>query len=171
MTDSLEQRLALLEASHEIAALVTRYAVACDEHDIDGLGPSFTQDAVFRTRNGSMQAGARFHWTHDRLIDFAPAQAQEATGVLFGHTETPSNGVHSIAALKYIDRYRLAEGAWRIAERAIHFLYYAPVAEYQDILKQRKRVVKSDGAVAVDFPENPPIWLDFDTGFVATANS
>jgi len=55
LTDLLT-RVERLEARAEIGDLVTRYAIACDEHDMEHLASLFTEDAVFDSPNGLMRA-------------------------------------------------------------------------------------------------------------------
>lgn len=174
----IETRLARLEARHEISELVTRYAIACDERDLDLLASLFTKDAVFDTPNGSMRAETRegisamfeqvlavrgpgFHWTHDHIIRFTGDD--RAAGTIFGHAETTPNGNHSLAALKYEDEYRIEDGAWRIAHRAIRFFYYVPAAGYPGALTQTDRVVLGAKRVDADIPEPLPSYAGFET--------
>jgi uncharacterized protein (TIGR02246 family) len=182
---SIETRLARLEGRHAISDLVTRYAVACDEHDMPGLERLFTHDAVFDTPNGTMQAHGRdqilamfdtvlairgpgYHWTHDHLIRFDQGAEDQASGVIFCHAETSPNGVHSLAALRYDDLYRIEAGTWRIARREIRFLYYVPAADYVGALTRKNRVAAGDRHIAADYPEALPSWQAFDARHAKT---
>lgn len=181
--NDLETRVARLEARTAISELVTRYAIACDEHDIPALTELFTRDAVFDSPNGLMRAAGRdeviemfckvlsirgpgYHWTHDHIIRFDRGTETAASGLLLSHAETSPGGTHSLAAMKYDDEYRLEDGAWRFARRVISFLYYVPAAEYDGALTRRDRVVAGDRRLAADYPEDLPAWRDFDAKHV-----
>ena len=49
-------------------------------------------------------------------------------GTLSAHAELWRNEQTMVTALRYDDVYRREEGVWRFAERALSFLYYAPLA-------------------------------------------
>ena len=185
MTDiaDLETRVARLEARTEISELATRYAIACDEHDIPALTALFTRDAVFDSPNGLMQATGRdeviamfckvlsirgpgYHWTHDHIVRFDRGSETAASGLLLSHAETTPAGRHSLAAMKYDDEYRVEDGAWRFARRVISFLYYVPAAEYDGALARPDRVVAGDDRLAADYPEQLPAWKAFDARYV-----
>lgn len=177
MTDSLEERVARLEARCAIAELATRYALACDEHDMEALEALFTEDAAFETPNGIMTAHGRpaimamfdkvlgirgpgYHWTHDHIIRFDRGPG-EASGLILSHAETTPAGVQSLAAMKYDDIYRWEDG-WRFARRRLSFLYYVPAAEYDGALTRPDRVVAGDRRLPADYPESLPAWQAFD---------
>ena len=179
----LETRLARLEARSEISDLVTRYAIACDEHDIPHLESLFTKDACFDSPNGLMRATGRseiiamfckvlairgpgYHWTHDHIIRFDQGAEDKASGLLLSHAETTPGGIQSLAAMKYGDEYRIEDGNWRFAKRTISFLYYVPASEYDGALTQANRVVAGDQRLPADYPESLPAWQAFDAKFV-----
>lgn len=180
MTDAkdLETRVARLEARAEIGELVTRYAIACDEHDMAHLESLFTTDAVFDTPNGMMRAEGRdaimemfvkvlairgpgYHWTHDHIIRFDRGSEAAASGLVLSHAETTPNGTHSLAAMKYDDEYRVEDGAWRFALRSLSFLYYVPAAEYDGALARTDRVVAGGRRLQADYPERLAVWRAF----------
>ena len=175
----IETRLARLEVRTELSDLVTRYAIACDEHDIPHLESLFTKNASFDSPNGLMQANGRdqiiemfckvlsirgpgYHWTHDHIIRFDRGCEDRASGLLLSHAETTPNGVQSLAAMKYDDEYQIEDGAWRFAKRTISFLYYVPATEYDDAMTQQDRVVAGDKRISADYPESLPAWQAFD---------
>jgi len=187
MTDlqDLETRIGRLESRNELSDLVTRYGIACDEHDIPQLESLFTQDAEFTSPNGLMKAKGReqiiemfckvlairgpgYHWTHDHIIRFDRGSQDKASGLLLSHAETTPGGVQSLAAMKYDDEYRVEEGSWRFAKRTISFLYYVPAKEYDDVLTQKNRVVAGDQRLPADYPESLAAWQDFETRFVTS---
>ena len=179
----LETRVARLEARSEISDLVTKYAIACDEHDIPHLQSLFARDAVFDSPNGLMQATGRdgiiemfckvlairgpgYHWTHDHMIRFDRGSEDKASGLLLSHAETSPGGTQSLAAMKYDDEYIIEDGKWRFAKRTISFLYYVPVSEYNGVLTQSDRVVAGDQRLAADYPESLAAWKAFDARYV-----
>lgn len=179
----LEARVARLEARAEIGELVTRYAIACDEHDMPHLESLFTEDAVFDSPNGLMRASGRaevigmfckvlsirgpgYHWTHDHIIRFDRGSDTAASGLLLSHAETTPGGTHSLAAMKYDDEYRVEGGRWRFARRSISFLYYVPASEYAGALNQVDRVVAGDRRLAADYPESLAAWQEFEARYV-----
>lgn len=185
MTDlnELTIRVARLEARTEISDLVSRYTVACDEHDIGHLKALFTHDAIFDSPNGTMCAEGRdaiidmfckvlairgpgYHWTHDHIIRFDQGSETEASGQIFSHAETTPDGKHSFAAMRYNDLYRVEDGAWRFARRIISFFYYVPAAEYHGSLAQTDRVVFGDSRLPADYPEALAAWKEFDAKYV-----
>lgn len=178
-TDDIQARLARLEARHEISALITRYAIACDEHDLDTLELLFTADAEFHSPNGLMTASGRkaildmfdqvlsvrgpgYHWTHDHIISFDRDAAGSASGIVLGHAETTPHEIQSIAAMRYDDEYRLDGGAWRFSRREIRFLYYVPISEYSTVLKRTDRVAAGKRRLDADYPEQLKSWQAFD---------
>ena len=75
-------RLERLESKEEIRELVSKYAEACDQQDLESLEKLFTLDAEFDSPNGMLKSkgrqnildmylevfqsrGPSFHWTHD----------------------------------------------------------------------------------------------------------
>ena len=177
----LEARVDRLEAREAIRELVTKYAVACDEHDIPRLQNLFTEDAVFKSPSSFMEASGReaiasmfievlktrgpgYHWTHDLIVEHGEDR-DTATGIVYSHAETTPNGVVSIAAMKYRDSYRRESGVWYFSEREIHFFYYVPMSEYIETLNQEKRLYVGTEKRAADYPESVQSWKDFDNTY------
>ncbi len=175
----LEHRIDRLESRFAIEELVTAYCEACDEHDIPRLGALFAEDAVYGSPSGVLRATGRkeivemfvrafkvrgpgYHWTHDLMVRFDDNNPDVATGTVASHAETCVNGVSSLAAMKYDDGYRRSDGQWLFASRSIRFLYYVPVENYQDALKQRKRLCFEGNWSEADYPEDLPVWQEFE---------
>ena len=175
----LKQRLERLEARNEISELISAYAVACDEHDMPRLTDQFTQDAVFTSPSGVMEATGRkdiaamfvelfkvrgpgYHWTHDHFIKVDPGNGDRATGLVLSHAETSPDGTVSLAAMRYEDEYHRKGGTWRFAKRSISFLYYVPAADFSTALNGEMRLQAGGQLYAADYPENLPAWQDFD---------
>ena len=178
MAEVLE-RLDRLESKDAIRALVTAYAIACDEHDMPRLLSLFSDDAIFGSPNGRMVAegrdaieamfietfkirGPAFHWTHDVTVTIDADDPDRATGLVYSHAETTPNGLVSLAAMKYQDDYRRASGRWQFARRQISFLYYVPAAEYTNGLNRAERVYMNGDWIGADYPESLACWQDFE---------
>ena len=179
--DDILRRLDHLESHQSIRSLVTAYAIACDEHDIPRLKEMFTAGAVFCSPNGSMISTGReaicdmftailktrgpgFHWTHDVHATIDPENPDHATGVVYSHAETTPNGVASLAAMKYQDRYIRDHGIWRFNRREISFFYYVPFTQYNERLNEANRVHINGVWHAADFPESLESWRQFAAG-------
>ena len=182
--DEIRARLDRVESRHAISALVTAYAIACDEHDMPRLSGLFTADAVFDSPSGAMVAqgrdaitamfvelfkvrGPAFHWTHDHTVDFNPDAPDCASGLVLSHAETCPGGVVSLAAMRYHDDYRREDGRWLFAKRVISFLYYVPVTEFPTALGTPNRLVIRGERRPADYPENLAPWQDFHRRHVA----
>lgn len=176
--EALEARVDRLESRAAIRELVTKYAVACDEHDIPTLRNLFTENALFKSPSSFLEATGReaitsmfidvlktrgpgYHWTHDLILEQGEHR-DTATGIVYSHAETTPNGVVSIAAMKYRDTYRREAGIWYFSEREIHFFYYVPMAEYIETLNREKRLYVGTDRRPADFPESTQSWKDFD---------
>ncbi len=175
---TLQQRVDRLESQDAIRALVTAYAIACDEHDMPRLLSLFTEDACLDSPTGALVANGRddiealfirtfkirgpsYHWTHDVTVEIDRHDADRARGLVLCHAETCPNGVMSIAALRYEDIYAREGGRWRFSKRVLKFLYYVPVADFGNSLTQENRVALGDDRIAADFPEKLPAWQAF----------
>jgi uncharacterized protein (TIGR02246 family) len=179
--EELEYRIDRLESRTAIRELVTKYAIACDEHDIPGLKGLFTRDAVFKSPSSFMQSHGRdaiasmfvgilktrgpgYHWTHDLIVNFGD-DGNTAVGLVYSHAETTPDGVASVAAMKYKDKYRRESGEWYFSEREIHFFYYVPMTEYVEALNQEARLYVGGERRAADFPESAQSWKDFENSY------
>lgn len=177
MTESLETRVARLEAESQIRQLVARYCFTIDDRDLDGVAALFTDDATVRSADGVMAAtgieaiidqyrdrftvlGAGQHFMHDIAIDFVGDS--EARGRVAGHAELWRKDQMMVAGIRYADIYRRTDHGWKFAERTINFLYYVPLAEYPGILGHRDRNRAGAEAKEADFPEKLDSWIAYE---------
>lgn len=171
----LAARLRRLEDRQEIADLQARYTLYIDIHDLDRVGPLFAREGRFRSADGVMNAvgpeavceqyRARFdslkfafHVTHDHLIELDENDPDRATGMVSSHAEVVRNGEPMIAGMRYYDVYSREEGAWRFADRNLHFFYYAPVRDYRAALGGRARMRAYGDERPADLPEGAPTY-------------
>ena len=171
-------RLERLESKQEIMDLVSKYAEACDQQDLDYLRTLFTIDAEFDSPNGMLKSrgrqsildmylevfksrGPSFHWTHDVRVEMDPQHDGAANGVVYAHAETTRDGVVSLAAMRYDDEYEKEDGAWKFSKRIINFFYYVKTKDYLEMLTGPLRVGTGDQNVAADIPESVPAWIEF----------
>lgn len=172
---TIESRLDELESRARLRELQTRYCIAADDRNMVALGELLTDDIHIESREGSMQArgranvlamfdqlfmirGPSFHWTHDVILEFDPADRDRATGLVLAHAETTPNGLASIAAIRYEDVYRREGGVWRFAKRYLQFLYYMPMTEFAARFPTTKRMGIHGGWQEADYPESLPSW-------------
>lgn len=168
----IEERVGRLESLWEIRQLVARYCFAIDNRDLAAVGALFAEDAVFRSKDGMMEArgvpailrqfegrfavlGVSNHITHDHVIDL---DGEQATGLVSAHAEVWRKGEAQIAALRYADCYARIGGRWLFRERVLSFLYYVPVADYAAVLGRRERNLAYDKPMPADYPESLPTW-------------
>ncbi|MGI9245512.1 MAG: nuclear transport factor 2 family protein [Steroidobacteraceae bacterium] len=180
---SLEQRIRRLEDRVEIGELVARYCLVMDNRDVDAIAGLFTPTARVRSADGVMNSagqaailemfrgrfrvlGPSNHFTHDRLVEFDPADPDRATGLVLSHAEMQRKQQPMLAAMRYHDVYRRHDGAWRFEERVLSFMYYVPTAEYLDAFGPGlgRRMRAYDEAVPADWPEPLPTWRRYYGG-------
>ncbi|KGE04973.1 nuclear transport factor 2 family protein [Pseudohaliea rubra] len=174
--NSIETRLQRLEDRIAIEELIARYGLVMDDRDMDAMPGLFTADVRILSRDGVMDArgrdaamalyqgrfevlGPSNHFTHDRIITFSD-DADEATGIVLSHAEMQRKGQPMLAAIRYSDRYRREEGAWRIAERLFDFFYYVSTADYLEALGPglATRMRAYEVPTGADIPEKLATW-------------
>ncbi|MER6977384.1 nuclear transport factor 2 family protein [Streptomyces carpinensis] len=157
MTQSsdLETRIRRLEDRREIDDLVLLYFLAMDERDLPGLPYIFAEDAHLGSADGVFAAnglaeiestyegrfavlGPTFHFSHGVIVGFDD-DPDLAHGVVAGHAEVVRNGTTMWVALRYEDVYRRTPQGWRIADRVMSYMYYAPAESYAAVMKQDNR--------------------------------
>lgn len=152
----LEARIRLIEDRRAIDDVVLLYFLAMDERDLIGLPYIFTDDAHLGSADGVFAAngldeihktyegrfavlGPTFHFSHGVLVSFDESDPDRAHGVVAGHAEVVRNGTTMWVALRYEDVYRRTPDGWRIADRVMSYMYYAPAESYPEVMKQDNR--------------------------------
>lgn len=137
---SLEARIAALEAKDEIRQLTARYCHAVVDGDVEAVVGLFCPDGTFRMRSFSATGtddlramytdgiGARTHkpFIQNHVIDLE--SRDEATGRCSVEIRIFAEGEARTGAGHYLDHYRRHEGRWRFAERFYHAYHLAPWA-------------------------------------------
>jgi uncharacterized protein (TIGR02246 family) len=173
--EQILERLRRIEARTEIDELITRYAMACDDRDLDALAECFTSDGVFVSVGGRISGraalvdyyterfghyGPSYHVPHRLVLD--ELGSDTARGVVLAHSELMLDGGLFVSAHRYRDVYRVEDGRWRVAERACEFLYGAPLRDMLDLdhTAPRRRWPGTE-PVPADIPEGLATWTRF----------
>lgn len=168
-TRTLEERVRRLEDKQAIHELVHLYGFVMDERDIDGLDSLFTADAHLGSADGVFDAdgletiaktyqgrydalGATHHFIHSVLTRFDDADPDRAVGLVSGHAEVVRQGETMVVALRYHDVYRRTADGWRIAERVMGYMYYLPVTDYVETMKNDDRSLVYGDPRPADWP-------------------
>src|SRR3954471_18609981 len=145
--DWVVEKIQRLEDRFAFQDLVASYCSAIDGRDLARFVSLFTDDAVMRHRDGVMRLDGRaaieayyttrfagygftFHYPHSVTVTFD--SVDEARGEVTGHAELSVDGQMVLASIRYRDRYRRVDGAWRFAEREMAFGYYMKLSELPD---------------------------------------
>jgi len=142
VTDSLEARIARLEARAEIQELLVRYALLIDDHDFDALGELFAPEAAFGSPGSNHVGRAAIVANYRRLGDLYPVSLHEARGgvvdfvaedralgQVLGFSEQANDQHTVITSFRYSDEYVRLDGRWLFAARQVRTLYAMTHAE------------------------------------------
>ena len=140
--ESLERRVARLEARAEIAELLARYAFLIDDHEFEALGELFAPDARFGSPGSTHQGRAAIVANYRRLGEVYPVTLHEARGFVLefrdddhargevlGFSEQARQEHTVITSFRYDDDYIRLDGRWRFASRQVRTLYAMTHAE------------------------------------------
>ncbi|MDT0203233.1 nuclear transport factor 2 family protein [Nocardioides sp. AE5] len=147
MSATTEERLARLEAIEEIKALKHRYLRACDAKrpdefrdcfiasgavldygprigkftDADGIAEVFTAIALQRVDDQYVVLDMH-HALHADIQVLGDGEASGAWTLRFRQVDR-RRGTETVSAIEYADRYRIEDGAWRIASSVVTVLW------------------------------------------------
>jgi ketosteroid isomerase-like protein len=169
MSPTLENRIRRIEDKFEIQDLAHLYGFVMDERDLDGLGRLFTEDAHLGSEDGVFDAtgldtiartyqgrydvlGATNHFAHSVITRFVDGDPDVAYGLVSGHAEVVREDVTMVVALRYHDVYRRTERGWRIADRVMGYMYYLPMTEYIETMKNDNRSLVYGDPRPADWP-------------------
>jgi ketosteroid isomerase-like protein len=173
-TPDLQARVQRLEDRAELDELIFRYAIAVDDCDLAGVVESFTEDGVFR-RSGESYRG------HDAIRDFFHGSMmrytatlhvlqgsafefvspERAIGLLSGRAELGVNGKVIVNSHRYRDEYARTADGWRIADRALSFMYVTEVTSYPAVWGDDLRI---------RWPGQQPQLADFPAKYAGYAD-
>jgi uncharacterized protein (TIGR02246 family) len=170
-------RFEAIEAELEIRNLIARYCFAMDDRDVAAIPGLFTRNARVWSGDGVKNSrgrdtitkmfegrfavlGATNHIIHQAVI--AIEGATRARGTVSSHAEVYRNDRQQIAGVRYEDAYEKEDGAWRIADRKMLYLYYTPVEQYAGILGTRDRNLTYDRPIPADVPEGTDTFIQFE---------
>ncbi len=173
---SMEDRIARVEGELAIRNLVAHYAVIMDDRDVDNIGRLFTKNARVWSGDGVMNTrgrdelvefykgrfavlGATLHNVHGVVVMFE--SDTRARGIVSAGAEVWRNGVQQLAALRYEDIYEYEDGAWRIADRKMLYIYYCPLENYQGILGTLQRNLTYGRPIDADVPEKTEPFINY----------
>ena len=129
MSQSLEDRLARLEAESDIRRLKARYLNACDRKDVEAMRACFTEDAVIDfpplgefdldglvgifTQMAVSRPITDVHQGHNAEITVSGDTAEAVWNLGFA-TFDPREETFRLLSSFYTDRYRKTDDGWRI---------------------------------------------------------
>ena len=122
-------------ARNEIQQLASRYALAVDSRDLEGMANLFSRESDFSRwgpgRDGCKRFfegiwsrfGRSIHAVTTQVID--DIDCESARGVVYCRAEQQqlSDGAWWTYQLAYFDRYIFEDGVWRFLSRNSHFWY------------------------------------------------
>ncbi len=129
---SLEDRIAKLEAEGAIRQLAIGYAHAVDSRDLDSLVALFSEDAVMPGGTGRAAVRARYgaallscyrsvHSVTNHLIELV--DDNHARGRVYTRAEEERKDSWCVRAMAYFDEYRRHGGKWYFFTRETHYWY------------------------------------------------
>ena len=151
MTDTMLDRMRILEDRLAIMELVGGYALNVDARNYDALAGAFVEDARFYTEDNSLDARGshvikammeaelpkvafQFHTIHQHVISFDATDSDRASGIAAGHAEIMREGQAMVLAMRYHDQYQRRATGWKFVERRLEYLYYTPPEGYAKAL-------------------------------------
>jgi ketosteroid isomerase-like protein len=167
---SISDRLASVEARLAIQDLVSRYAVAVDSRDVEGLVALYTDDVnVGGGRRGHEALFERFtsilltfyrtmHQVVGHVINLEGPDS--ATGTVYCRAEHECGSRWVAVAICYFDRYERRGDQWLFAARKPRVFYHADM-EHGPKAPYNVWPGREDGDRGSDLPHRWSTWSDF----------
>jgi hypothetical protein len=175
MHETVEQRLARLEAAEQIRQLASRYGLAVDSRDMDAIVALFVNDGrpVFyrgdvgtpggrALKKSYIAAQSRYtasqHYMCNHIIDFD--DDTHAHGVVYAIIRQEREGKYFVIEVAYWDKYEKVGKKWLFAERRPRTWNPADwhVEEISPVPTNRASALPSVGALPEAFPSWAPFW-------------
>jgi ketosteroid isomerase-like protein len=169
--DDLRRRIDRLEATEQIRQLVSRYALALDSRDVEGLVSLFVDDVqAGRDERGREALAAwfdpilrpyriTFHLIGNHIIDFD--DDDHARGVVYCRPEHEVGDLWVVMPMQYWDRYERRDGTWYFAQRRPVVFYAADVLEHPLSVEGRFHFPDNPMIHRADLPEKWESWQRF----------
>ena len=172
--DALAAHVRVLSDRIAIGDLAALYAMAVDDHDIEGVLTCFAPHGSF-TRAGVTSRGTQelrafyvsmmdryrtmLHTIHSHVV---AVDGDRATGLLTGHAELGFEGTLMMTAYRYDDDYVCQDGRWVFADRRLRSMYVVPVDAMASSFADTDRIRwPGTDPRAADFPESAPTWATY----------
>lgn len=164
--------LRTLLAKDQIRDLAARYSLAVDDHDIESVLATFTDDGVFEVAGKELRGRAELrafyvdtmdryhtmlHTPEIHLITVADTVC--ATGIMTGHAELAVHDTLVMSAFRYRDTYLNVGGNWLFDRRRVSFMYALPFESMGASFRGTKRIRWPQARyLEADYPESAPTW-------------
>lgn len=140
LPDSLEARIARLEALDEIRQLAAKYAVALDMRDFNALANLFVEDVGVPGKRRGREALREWYDTEIRRTLLGSAHgvlghvidvhdAERASGLVYSRNDLETETTWVIELLAYLDNYERRGGCWYFARRTPLFWYQTDITD------------------------------------------
>lgn len=172
--DALRGAVQVLVDQQAIRDMAALYAMAVDDHDIEAVLDSFSQDGVFVIDGAPVTGLAELrpfyvgmmdrytttlHVPHTHVVQVT---GDAAVGVMTGHAELAWDGTLVMAAYRYDDRYGKRDGRWVFVERVLRFMYAVPFDDMGASFADDKRMRWPGTPPApAELPEQLPTWSTY----------
>jgi 3-phenylpropionate/cinnamic acid dioxygenase small subunit len=171
--DTIEDRIARLEARAEIQQLPIRYALAVDDRDVDGWVELFVPD-IELGRHGHGRDALRalitpqLRWFYRSVHQIVGHRVEllgsdTARGQVYCRAEHEVGDRWVVMAIRYDDEYRALGGEWYFSRRREKHWYAVDVAEHPQAAAFDSWGTTPGGPALPDGRTWRAFWEDHDT--------
>jgi len=169
--EDLQHRIARLEAHEAIRQLASRYALALDSRDVEGVAALFVPDVSVGNGETGREAlaaffdrtmrpyGVTFHLIGNHVIDIV--DDDHATGVVYCRPEHERGDLWVVMPMQYWDRYERRDGVWYFKSRKPQAFYAADVLEHPLRVEARFHFPGNSMIGGAVLPERWESWQRF----------